>query len=154
MSINIEDFLDKTLWIPGPIESCDIYLGELEKDQLKEYLLDLWDEEYDINDLLIIRYNVGKGFPLHVHSKITDTHLGDIVIYPPSYFLSEELIGGDLVIYNSIDPFEEKMRVEVSKLKVWTKIFIPIGVYHEVEPIISGMRYTFKFDIYSDNFSY
>lgn len=106
--------------------------------------IQLPDFGYKINkeDLMLLKYAEGSKFEIHSHMKVTDNHLGDLIIFPPN----QKLIGGDLVIY-----FPDEIKViEVSQIKEWTCIFLPLMIPHEVRKIISGVRYSFKYDLYED----
>lgn len=119
-------------------DSLSFYLGEIKN------FPDL-DPRIKINELLCLRYNEGVGFEKHTHIKITDNHIGDMIIFPPVSLLKEKFTGGDLIIYHE----DEKLEIiRTDNLTEWKIVELKLGIPHEVTPIKEGIRYSFKFDLY------
>jgi hypothetical protein len=106
-----------------------------------DYLFNLFEKYKE--DILILKYCKGAVFEKHSHLKINENHIGDLILFPPIEIYSN-FIGGDLILYfdNTI------LRYEPSKMENWTGIFLPLGIEHSVEEVISGIRYSFKIDLY------
>lgn len=96
----------------------------------------------NIDNIILLKYVIGEGFAKHHHIKISENHIGDVIIYPPSNF--NFFKGGDLKIHNKNDIYT----IIPSQLKKWTVVFLPLEIEHEVTPIIEGERYAFKIDLY------
>lgn len=120
-------------------ESLYVYTGEI-KD-----FPDI-DNRVIKEDLLVLKYIKGNGFPKHSHLKITDEHIGDLIIFPPISILPESFTGGDLIVYH--DTGLEIIRTD--NLTEWKVVFLKLGIPHEVTPITHGIRYAFKYDIFNE----
>ena len=113
-----------------------VYTGQFDIDIIPKL-----EYEIDIDKLLLLKYVEGSSFPIHTHTKITDNHLGDLIIYSPN----QDFSGGDLIIHHH----DHKEIVTTSNLKEWKCVFLPLSIPHEVTPITSGVRYSFKYELYS-----
>lgn len=93
---------------------------------------------------MCLRYSVGSSFNKHSHLKISNDHLGDMIIFPPIHLLPIQFKGGNLIIYH-----EDKIEIiEVDSLTEWKVVRLNLNIPHEVSEVTEGIRYSFKFDIY------
>lgn len=136
----IDDIIDKDEFINSNLNSdgsLSIYIGEIKN-------FPNLDPRINIDEILCLRYNKGVGFKKHTHIKITDNHLGDIIIFPPSSL--SPFKGGDLIIYHE----DRTEIIKTDNLTEWKIVELKLGVPHEVTEIEEGIRYSFKFDLFSE----
>jgi len=89
------------------------------------------------NEFEYIEYDKEGFFSVHVDRKRKENHTHTIILYPP-----QNITGGELVLYPyqtnimniTIKPFAHK----------WIGAIIPINMYHESKPIISGKKIILK----------
>lgn len=138
----IDQIIDLDMFIKSNIvddRSLDIYTGVVRN--FPEI-----DSRIILDNLLALKYNPGEGFPKHSHIKISDEHIGDMIIFPPVSILPEPFVGGDLVIY-----YDDRTEViKVDNLNEWKAVYLELNIPHEVTPVLSGTRYSFKYDLFND----
>lgn len=151
--------LDESNWHPRPafrgletvadstVRVCDKYtLGiayriHIDQAPFDALLPEYWRGGKTANrGLELMRYRPGGHFVKHVDSQSGPGHFATLLVFPPA----EGFEGGELIIYDGPTPIV----IEPAKFTVWTQIAIRIGVEHEVRPVLSGIRYVIKAELY------
>jgi hypothetical protein len=126
--------------------STNIDLDQLYNDNIKN-ILPTEIQSYANNvlkfntkwDLLL--YSTGGKFAKHTDGSSCKDHYATLLLFPPKKY--NIFTGGELIIY---DTNTNHVTIGANDLHdvEWTVIGFPINVYHEVKPILSGIRYTFR----------
>ncbi len=158
-----EKLVSRTTWRPRPAYSAKV--GDVYDDAIRvcDESVMMWEDSYykciakaDIHSIVpdyctprrcrlypmrLLRYNVGGHFVAHTDSRLADTHVGTLLLYPPAHIMGG-FTGGDLLIYdnrgaviNTICP---------STFTEWTAVTMTPDVMHSCTPVLSGVRYVFK----------
>lgn len=93
----------------------------------------------------VLRYGEGCFFVKHKDSPKGPGHVGNLVILPAKWDLPYE--GGDLILYG------ERKEVYSQHKRYLFRVWIPMGVEHEITPVTSGVRYAMVYPIYRLDFS-
>lgn len=102
------------------------------------------DVNLDIDNIMCLKYATHSSFEKHSHVKITDSHLYDLIIFPPISLLPIPFKGGDLIIHHN----DKKEIIKVDNLNEWKIVKLDLGIPHEVTEITKGIRYSFKYEVY------
>lgn len=139
---SISDIIDDNFIESNFNDSLYVYIGDIKSFPITHYN----GIALDRDNIMCLKYNKGVGFEKHSHVKIDDSHIYDLIIFPPISLLPEKFKGGDLIIYHD-DHIE---RIRVDNLEKWLVVRLDLEVPHEVEAVEYGIRYSFKYEIYSD----
>ena len=85
----------------------------------------------------LIHYRLNDHFPRHRDLKVSDDHLGAVLLYPPA-----DYEGGELVIYNDDGSILHKVGCHHKDNKI-IMVLVPLSYEHEVLPITKGNRYVY-----------
>lgn len=97
--------------------------------------------------LKINKYTTGGYFNAHYDTKISDRHIGTLLLIPPN----QEYAGGEFVMY---DDKSEILRVSSCHPSKWLGIAFRHNVKHECTPVISGTRVTIQTSLLIDEVLY
>lgn len=92
----------------------------------------------------ILKYEKGDYFDKHRDRKRDDLHIGSCLFLPPKSLLGD-LEGGDLLIYQ--DENSDSIKINYDE-KSWKCITFPLRTFHSVTPVVSGIKYTIKLNVY------
>ena len=146
MSItSLSDWLPDAGFCDGCVNHTFIFIDNLPEDLLLKLNTYKPDKCEDLN-WMVIKYDAGSVLPIHKDIQILDHHSAALLVYPPASMLPIPLVGGDLLVYDC--DHTVSATIIPSTVADWTRILIPLGIEHEVTPIISGNRYVFKAEIY------
>ena len=108
---------------------------------------------YVANPFQLLKYKVGDFFLNHKDTKINSdagSHEYTCLIFCP--YSNENLEGGNLIFKNPDELYEIKFNPSIETNKNnFVMIIFDVNMYHEVEPIISGMRLVFKKPLFIKN---
>ena len=101
-----------------------------------------------LKDFEIIKYDTGSFFSNHLDRHRGAGHLGTLLLIYPS----ADLVGGSLKVNGKIIKVEQEgeAQVGVGEQSIPTPtptpmiVYIPLGLYHEVDRITAGHRYVLK----------
>ena len=99
----------------------------------------------------ILRYDIGSHFVEHLDTLHGPHHIGTLLLIFPS----ENMEGGELFINNKYNRCNEIQDTEI-KVSDYLQhaVYIPLGTFHRISPIINGHRIVFKAAIFCENFNY
>ncbi len=104
--------------------------------QIQALLSDKLDIPVILNKAKITKYSVGCGMTWHKDSIVSEEHIGTIIVV----LNPGEFTGGDILI--------KGIKSSTSETKAFyydnNSVFLPIGVSHQVTPIITGTRLVFR----------
>jgi len=99
----------------------------------------------------ILKYEVGGYFVKHLDTLHGPHHVGTLLIIFPS----ENMKGGELFIDNKYNRCNEIQNTEITvSHNLQHAVYIPLGTFHRVAPILEGCRTVFKTAIFCKNFNY
>ncbi len=96
----------------------------------------------------LLKYEKGQHFHSHTDSREDDNHLCTALLFPAISFSSYS--GGEFLIHNllSFEQSNQKSIISSSDVQNSTLVIFPVNFYHEVLPVLEGVRYVFKKAIY------
>ena len=93
----------------------------------------------------LLKYEKDGFFAKHVDKKLKKSHIGTILLIPPTNE-SSEFEGGQLTIWHESDDWDDTKiaNVIVPDTTKWTLVVFELGQDHEVSPVLKGTRYVYK----------
>lgn len=86
-----------------------------------------------------LRYRAGGFFTAHTDSPSGPEHIATLILIPPKSYSDHE--GGELVIHPT-DSESASPTVVSAHSWLTTLVVLPLGVPHEVRPVVSGTRFS------------
>jgi len=117
---------------------------DLESDSVIHHLAKLDDDAEWENQVKydIIEYKTGGFFKEHRDRRLTSSHYGTLLIFPPAIGDFAHT-GGELVLDHG------KFQFDTSKNTEWTFIAFQTDTFHECKEVLSGRRVVLKTELYS-----